>query len=73
MTRHQLQEMLNLVPEAQVPRLGQIIQDFIEEESVASLNSAEIEGIRQAREEIERGEYYTHEEVCAMFDQWLQE
>jgi hypothetical protein len=68
LTRHQLQEMHNRVAEAQAPRLAQITQNFIDKESVPPLNSTEIEEINRARQEIERGEYYTHKEVCARFE-----
>lgn len=64
MTRHQLQEMLSRIPDAQVPRLGQIIQDFIEDE-METLSPGDLEAIRIGREEVQRGEVASFEDVLA--------
>lgn len=64
MTRHQLHELLDQVPESEVPRLGQFIQDFLAEEV---LTEGDLEALRQADREIAQGDTLTHAEVLARF------
>lgn len=65
MTRHQLHELLDQIPESEVPRLGQFIQDFLAEET---LSKKDVEALLLAEDEIAQGETFTHAEVLARFE-----
>lgn len=64
MTRHQLHELLDQIPESEVPRLGQFLQDFLAEEV---LTTSDLEALQQADHEIAQGDTFTHAEVLARF------
>jgi len=63
MTRHQLYEMIERIPDSEVPRLGKVLQDFLDDEE--ELTPADIEAIRAARRDIANGEVFSREEVMA--------
>jgi len=63
-TRHQLHELLDQVPETEVPRLGQFIQDLLAEET---LSERDMEALLIADQEINRGDTLSHAEVLARF------
>jgi hypothetical protein len=66
MTRHQLHEMLNNIPDAKVPRLVRLIQDFIDyDDDNETLSPEELEAIKAANEEIARGELVSFEDVLS--------
>ncbi len=60
MSRETLRGLVEIVDEKEIDTVCRILLKFVEED--ASLPD-EVEAIREARQEIERGELYSHEEV----------
>lgn len=60
MSRDTLHRLVDIVNEKEIETVYQILLKFIEEDEAAP---DEVEAIRQAREEIARGELYSHDEV----------
>lgn len=62
MNREILHSLVDIVDEREIETVYRILLKFIEEDVAAP---DEIEAIRQARKEIEKGELFSHEEVWA--------
>lgn len=62
MNREILHSLVDIVDERELETVYRILLKFIEEDVAAP---DEIEAIRQARKEIEKGELFSHEEVWA--------
>lgn len=62
MNREVLHSLVDIVDEREIETVYRILLKFIEEDVAAP---DEIEAIRQARKEIEKGELFSHEEVWA--------
>ena len=60
MNREILHSLVGIVDEREIETVYRILLKFIEEDVAAP---DEIEAIRQARKEIEKGELFSHEEV----------
>lgn len=62
MSREMLHSLVDIVDEKEVETVYRILLKFIEEDAAMP---DEIEAIQEAREEIKRGELFSHEEVWA--------
>ena len=60
MSREMLHGLVEIVSEKEIDTVCRILLKFIEEDAALP---DEVEAIREARQEIERGELYSHEEV----------
>ncbi len=60
MSRETLRGLVEIVDEKEIDTVCRILLKFVEEDMALP---DEVEAIREAREEIERGELYSHEEV----------
>ncbi len=60
MSRETLHGLVEIVDEKEIDTVCRILLKFVEEDGATP---DEIEAIREARQEIERGELYSHEEV----------
>ena len=60
MSRETLRGLVEIVDEKEIDTVCRILLKFVEEDSALP---DEVEAIREARQEIERGELYSHEEV----------
>ncbi len=62
MSRDTLRGLVEIIDEKEIDTVCRILLKFIEEDAVIP---DEMEAIREARQEIERGELFSHEEVWA--------
>lgn len=62
MSRDTLRGLVEIVDEKEIDTVCRILLKFIEEDEATP---DEVEAIREARQEIERGELFSHEEVWA--------
>ncbi len=60
MSRETLRSLVEIVDEKEIDTVCRILLKFVEEDVTTP---DEVEVIREARQEIERGELYSHEEV----------
>lgn len=60
MSRDTLRSLVEIVDEKEIDMVCRILLKFVEEDAAMP---DEVEAIREARQEIERGELYSHEEV----------
>ncbi len=60
MSRETLRSLVEIVNEKEIDTVCRILLKFVEEDAALP---DEVEAIREARQEIERGELYSHEEV----------
>ncbi len=60
MSRETLHSLVEIVDEKEIDTVCRILLKFVEEDAALP---DEVEAIREARQEIERGELYSHEEV----------
>lgn len=62
MSRDTLRGLVEIVDEKEIDTVCRILLKFVEEDVALP---DEVEAIREARQEIERGELFSHEEVWA--------
>lgn len=62
MSRDTLRGLVEIVDEKEIDTVCRILLKFVEEDSALP---DEVEAIREARQEIERGELFSHEDVWA--------
>ena len=62
MSRDTLRGLVEIVDEEAIDTVCRILSKFVEEDAATP---AEVEAIREARQEIERGELFSHEDVWA--------
>lgn len=62
MSRDTLRGLVEIVDEKEIDTVCRILLKFVEEDEATP---DEVEAIREARQEIERGEIFSHEEVWA--------
>lgn len=62
MSRDTLRGLVEIVDEKEIDTVCRILLKFVEEDAAMP---DEVEAIREARQEIERGELFSHEEVWA--------
>ena len=62
MSRDTLRSLVEIVDEKEVDMACRILLKFVEEDAAMP---DEVEAIREAKQEIERGELFSHEEVWA--------
>lgn len=60
MSREMLHSLVEIVDEKEIETVYRILLKFVEEDAAMP---DEVEAIREARQEIERGELFSHEEV----------
>ncbi|MCM1386797.1 MAG: hypothetical protein NC231_05690 [Bacillus sp. (in: Bacteria)] len=60
MSRETLRSLVEIVNEKEIDTVCRILLKFIEEDAALP---DEVEAIQEARQEIEKGELYSHEEV----------
>lgn len=60
MSRETLRSLVEIVDEKEIDIVCRILLKFVEEDAALP---DEVEAIQEARQEIERGELYSHEEV----------
>ncbi len=60
MSRETLHGLVEIVDEKEIDTVCRILLKFVEEDAATP---DEVEAIREARKEIEKGELYSHEEV----------
>lgn len=60
MSRDTLRGLVEIVDEKEIDTVCRILLKFVEEDAATP---DEVEAIREARQEIERGELFSHEEV----------
>lgn len=60
MSREMLHNLVEIVDEKEIETVCRILLKFVEEDTAAP---DEVEAIREARQEIERGELFSHEAV----------
>ncbi|MCM1057000.1 MAG: hypothetical protein NC517_05260 [Firmicutes bacterium] len=60
MSRETLRGLVEMVNEKEIDTVCRILLKFVEEDAALP---DEVEAIQEARQEIERGELYSHEEV----------
>ena len=65
MSRETLRGLVEIVDEKEIDTVCRILLKFVEEDTALP---DEVEAIREARPEIERGELYSHEEVWGRSD-----
>ena len=62
MSRDTLRGLFEIVDEKEIDMVCRILLKFVDEDAATP---DEVEAIREARQEIERGELFSHEEVWA--------